>query len=114
MLARPMPRHQVHLPGVGLVERRVVTDEDAGRPVNQRGNFLPKSSGIGFKAVQEAGEGIVGGGIGATRLDAGRLDATDGTRGRDEEIDVISVGATRCIHAATLLARDRCAQLRKS
>ena len=99
MLARPVPGDQVHLPGVGFVERRVVTDEDAFRSINERGDFLPQSGGIGFEAVQEAGEGIVGGRIGAARLETSRLDATDGAGRGDEEVDVLSVGTARRIHA---------------
>jgi len=91
-----MPGDEVHLLGVRLVERRIVPDEDAARPVDQWCDFLPEGGGIGFETMQQASEGIVGGRIGVPGLDAGGLDATDDARGGDEEIDVVGIGATRC------------------
>ncbi len=65
MLARPMPMDERYFLGIWLIERRIVRDLHAARPIPERSDFLPAGGGIGFEAMQEAGEGVVGGGIGA-------------------------------------------------
>ena len=81
---------QRHFLGIRLVERRIVDDQHAACPIDERSDFLPEGGGIGFEAVQEAGEGIMGRGMGTARLDASGLGGTN-ARGSDEEIDVIGI-----------------------
>ncbi len=95
VLTRPVPMDEANRGSIRLVEGRVIGDQHAVRQVDERCDFPPEGGGIGNEAMQEAREGIVGGGVGAARLDAGCFDATDGTRGGDEEINVLGVGTAR-------------------
>ncbi len=54
---------------------------------------VPERGGIGLEAMQEPGEGVVGGGIGRFGLHRGGLRTAKRLRGSDEEIDVVAVAA---------------------
>src|SRR5213075_182532 len=60
MLARPMARDQFDLPGVRLVQGRVVYDKDASAQAHLALRFGPQRLGIRLKAMQEACECIMG------------------------------------------------------
>ena len=69
------------------------------QPRRGGGDVLAGRGGTRCEGLEETGEGIMGGGSGVGRVDAGRFGATDGRRVGDEEIDVLGVSAARSIHA---------------
>ena len=78
-----MPGNEFHLRDIGLVERRIIANEDPFRAINKRGDLVSDGGGVGFEMMQQPSEGIVGG---------GGLDATDGAGCGDEEVNVIGGG----------------------
>lgn len=95
MLARPVPMDEANRDSIRFVECRIIGDQRAARPIDERLDFPPEGGGFGNEGMQEAREGSVGGSIETARLDAGRFGATDGARGGDEQIDVLGVGTAR-------------------
>ena len=64
VLAGPVAGDQLDGLGVGLVEGRVVDDEDAVVAADVVPGLAPEHLGVGFEAVQESGEGVWAGGSG--------------------------------------------------
>ena len=84
----PVPADQPHVSGMRLVQHGVVEDKDAGGG-QQRLHLVPQSVGVGFQPVQQAREGIVGGGVGSVRLAAGGLGGGGLPLGSDQEGEVV-------------------------
>ena len=59
VLARPVARDQAHVPGVGLVPRRVVEHQHPAAERNQAPRFLPARGRVRLQPVQQARVGIV-------------------------------------------------------
>ena len=72
-LATPMPRHQLDLPRIGLVQGGVVHHQDPALARDQLLGLLPQVGGVGGLALQQAGEGIVRRCLLNLRLTPGRL-----------------------------------------
>jgi len=114
MLARPVPVYQLHLARVRLIERGIVENEHAACALNLSLHLLPERGGVGFQAVQQPREGVVGERTPVMRLYPHCLSRAHDTRRRDQELDVVFVTAAWCIHAPTLSHSRRIPQLRKS
>jgi len=61
--------------GVRLVQYAVVEDQHAVVEADLGARLLPEGFRVGLQAVQQAGEGVVGGAARPLRLDARRLGA---------------------------------------
>ena len=110
VLARPEGSDESHRVGVRLVEDGVIDDEDAVGAADVRAHFPPEGFGVGFESGEQAGEGVVGGGVRVGRLDAGGLARARLPRRPDEEVDVVPVGHPRRIHARKSTAPSTTAQ----
>src|SRR5262245_36096767 len=89
VLARPVAADQLDELSVGLVQHAIIDDQDASGQIDLSPGLLPEGFRVGLEAVQQPGEGVVGGGLGATRLDAGGFRGA-GRLGRgDQEVDVV-------------------------
>src|SRR2546421_487200 len=60
MLARPVALDQVDAPRVGLVQHGVIQDQNAGTQDYLGLRLAPEGVGIGFEAMQQPREGVVG------------------------------------------------------
>ena len=103
MLARPVAHHQLHLPGVGLVQSRVVYDKDASAQADLAARLSPQRRGVRFQPMEQTGESIMSRGLLLVALYFRRLGGADGARRGNHEVDVIVVGTLRRIHAFFLL-----------
>jgi hypothetical protein len=91
MPGRPVAGYQLDLPGVELVEGRVVEDQQPAVGVDHGPGLLPERGGVGLEAMEQPGEGVVGRGIGRLRLHGGGLGAGECPGRGDEEIDGVGV-----------------------
>ena len=107
MFPGPMTRDQLQVSGVGLIEGRIINDQDTGSSTHLGLNFVPKGIGVGFEAVQQSGEGIVGGWSRPFGLHAGRLGGGVGQGGSKEEVDVVFVMDFGGIHTPTVRHNPR-------
>ena len=57
VLAGPAPGDQFHRLGIGLVQGRIVQDEDAPLAIDQGAGLPPQGLGVGLQAVQESWAG---------------------------------------------------------
>lgn len=63
VLAGPVAGDELDRLGVGLVEGRVIDDEDAVVEADVVPGLAPQFGRVGLEAVQQAGEGVVGRGV---------------------------------------------------
>ena len=103
VLARPVARDEFHLAGVGLVQGRVVYDKYSLAQADLRLSFAPQGRGVRLKAVEQAGEGIVGWRLLLIALQLRRLGRAHSARRGDHEVDVVVVRALGRVHALFLL-----------
>ena len=99
-----MPADQFDRLGIGLVQRRVVEDQDPVGAADQGPGLLPQRLGVGLGAVEQAAEGVVGRGVFAWRLHAGGLRTGDGAGAGDQVVDVVEFGAARGVHVGIIKA----------
>jgi hypothetical protein len=103
VLARPVPSNEFHLLGVGLVERGIIEHEQAFFAPHEAPGLLPQGRRIRRLSREQACEGVVGGGLGRERLATDGLYAGEDMLGSNQEGDVVSLRAARCIHGSTPL-----------
>jgi len=82
-----------------MVERRVVKDQQSGVEFHLAWRLVPQGLRIRLQPVPQARKGIVRWRINAGRLDARRFQGAEGTRRRDEKIDIVLVVTFWWIHA---------------
>ena len=102
VLARPMAMDERDVLGIGLVQRRVVNDQE---PVVQDDMLLglhPERRWIRLQALKEAGQRIMGSTAGGVRLHACGFRTAEDGRGGHQKIDVVQVGHFRCVHSPTI------------
>ena len=73
LFARPMARHQRHLAGIGLVQRRVVDDQQAFAAARYTAHFRPQRLTIRRQALQQARVGVMRGFVARRRDGCGQL-----------------------------------------
>jgi len=88
MLARPVMGDQLDGLGIGLIEGRVVNDENPGGEPDLGSGLPPEFFGVGFEAGQESAEGVVGRRVRRVGLDPCRLGRGIRPRGGNQEVDV--------------------------
>ena len=93
VLARPVAADQFDLRGIGLVQGRVIQDQDTALAVDQRSSLLPQGLRVGLDPVQQSSEGVVGRGLTRVGLHGGGLRTRDGLGAGDQEVDVVGVVA---------------------
>ena len=93
-----MAADQPHVLGVRLVEDRVVEDQDAVGLADQRPDLVPEGFGVGFEPVQQAGEGVVGGGVGRWGCTRAASVAVHDLGRRQQELDVVLRRTPRRVH----------------
>src|SRR5215210_9578256 len=101
MLTTPMTVHQLHLLGVGLVQRGVVVYQKPVLWLDQRLGFGPQRLRVGRLSREQAGEGIVSRwGFGARRLWLGAscLGAGENLLGGDQELNVVQFVTSGWVH----------------
>lgn len=103
VLARPMARHQLDLLRVGLVQGRVVYDKDASGQADLRPGLRPQRLSVRLKAVQQAGECIVGRCLPLVALYFRPFGGAHGAWRGDHEVDIVIVGTLGRVHALFLL-----------
>jgi hypothetical protein len=107
MLARPVAGDEGDLVGVGLVQGRVIDDQDAARLPHGGLDLGPEGRGVGLEPVQQPGEGVVRRRPRSVGLHGGGLGAGGGARAGDQEVDVVGITALRGSHADILDAPAR-------
>jgi len=60
MFARPMAMDQFDFLSVGFVERGIVEDQQATSAVDKLLGLAPEWDGVGFEALQQASQRVVG------------------------------------------------------
>src|SRR5215204_6257946 len=103
VLARPVARHQLDLLGVGLVQSRVVYDQDALAQADLRARFRPQRRGVRLHAMQQTRESVMGWRPLIVALYFRRFGRTDGARRSNHEVDVVVVRTLGRVHALFLL-----------
>src|SRR2546423_8254369 len=103
VLARPVARHQLDLPRIGLVQSRVVYDKDASAQADLGAGLSPQRRGVRLKAMEQTGESIVGRCLLLVALYFRRFGRTDRARRGNHEVNVVVVGTLGRVHALFLL-----------
>jgi hypothetical protein len=103
MFTRPVARHQLDLLRIRLIQGRVVYDKDALAQAHLAARFLPQRVGVRLKAVEQAGESIMGRRLLLVALYFRCFSRAHGARRGDHEVNVVIIGAFRRIHALFLL-----------
>lgn len=93
MLAGPVAADQLDLLGIGLVQGRVIQDQDAALAVDQRPGLLPEGLGVRFDPAQQPGEAVVGRWLVRVWRHGGGLGTGNGLGAGDQEVDVVGVAA---------------------
>ena len=117
VLAGVVATDEVDVAGERLIQDGVIQNEDAGGKIDLGPGFRPECHGVRLKAMQKAGESVVGGRAGFGWLDASRLDRAGRLRRGDQEVDVVLGTHARRVHAPQLtisrpLAQAQLRQLR--
>jgi hypothetical protein len=102
MFARPMTSDQLNLACIRLIQSRVIKDENAVEQINLGFSFLPHDISIRFKTMQQAGEGIVSGGIILLGLHTGGFGAAARLGRRNQKVDIVVFIAFWRIHWSCL------------
>ncbi len=110
--ATPVPRHQLDLPRVGLVQGGVVHHPHPALQRHPRLGLMPQLCGVAGLALPQACKGIMGGCPRAFRLTAGGLRARVSVRRGNLLGDVVFGAAARGIHL-TFLVGLRCGVKRR-
>src|SRR5205085_7107119 len=103
MLARPMANNQLHLPGIWLVQSRVVYDQNTLVQAYLALGFRPKGCGVRLKSVQQASERIMGWCLLFVALYFSRFGRANGARRGNQKVNVVVIRAFGRIHALFLL-----------
>jgi hypothetical protein len=103
VLARPVAHNQLDLLRLGLVQSRVVDEQDALAQADLGDGLSPERLGVRFKAMEQAGESIMGWRLVFVALYFRRFGRTNRVRRRDHEVDLVVVRALGRIHALFLL-----------
>jgi hypothetical protein len=103
MFAAPMAGHQLHLTGIGFVQRRVIEQEQAGGSRHEGQHFLPQRRRVGRLSVQQAHKGIVRRWVNGVWCTLGgfrtRVDPLSG----DQKLDIINICHFWWIHTTPVL-----------
>jgi hypothetical protein len=91
VLAGPVAGDQVDRLGVGLVQGRIIEDQQPARAVDQGAGLLSEALAVGHQAEQEPGEGVMRRGIDGLGLHLGGLRAGEELGAGDNEVDVSGV-----------------------
>ena len=91
VFTRPVARHQPDLLRLGLVQSRVVYDKETLVQADLALGFSPQRRGVRLKAMQEAGESIVGWCLLLIALYLSRFGRADSARRGDHKVDLVVV-----------------------
>lgn len=103
VFTRPMARHQLDLLRIGLIQGRVVYDKDALAQADLGSGLSPQRRGVRLKAMQQAGERVMGRRLLIFALRFRRFGHAHRARRGDYEVNVVLVRTLGRIHALFLL-----------
>ena len=93
-----MPGDVFDLVGVGLVQRRIVQDQQALAPIHHRFGFPPQRLRVWRPSLKQAREGIMGRSVLLPGVGAGRFGTGKFLLRRNQKVDVVEVVNLRRIH----------------
>ena len=91
-----------NLGGIGLIQGRIVNNQEPARAVNQRLSLSPQRCSVGFKPMEQASERIVSGSLRFLGLNLRGLGRRNDTRRGEQEVDIVEVVDLRFIHTLIL------------
>jgi hypothetical protein len=97
VLAGPVAGDQVDRLGVGLVQGRIVKDQQTAPAVDQRVSLPPQDLGVGLQAEQEPRERVMGRRVESLGLHLGGLRAGEELGAGDDEVDLFGVATLNVV-----------------
>ncbi len=102
MCARPVAVNQFNVLRIGLIQGRVIHNQQPAVQHDVLLRLLPEGRRIRREAVEEAGQGIMGRTAWTIGLDPTSLRTTKDGWGGDQKVDVVEISHFRLVHASTI------------
>jgi hypothetical protein len=102
VFARPVPMDQFNVLSIGFVERGVIDNQEASVQRDMPLSLVPERCGVRVKAMEQAGQDVMGSTAWRVWLDARGFGTGEDQRGSNQRVDSIEVSDFGSVHFSTI------------